>query len=235
MKRLLSKSQVNQFLQCPLKWKYLYIDLIPSVSSVYQKRGINIHSKIENLYKRIKLIKEKDSKIPSIEIEEDEDLVNFINFERERIKSCVDKEGNFDLKYFKPLHQELKLQNEKLGLKGIIDTVYIHPKDDGIIILDWKTGKYYGNKLDDYRFELAVYTELLRAEGKLDNIKYWGIYFTDADKLFFEKIELKYIVKMYNIINEVRKEMESGNYPARKNEWCWCCQFKDKCKEQNVI
>lgn len=230
MTRILSKSQVNTFLQCPLKWKFIYIDKIKSIPAPAQQRGINIHRKIEKIYKNIKLIKKEGQATPDIQIESDVDLDNFIKFERKRILDCVDKDGKFDLKYFIPLHQELRLKSDELRMKGILDAVYINPKDDGLIIVDWKSGKYYKNKLDDYRFELAVYCELLRATGRYDNIKYWAIYFTDQDKLFFEKIDLGHIIKMYNTVNKVRQEMESGVYPKKYSFWCKYCQFKEKCK-----
>ena len=228
MKRILSKSGVNLFLQCPYKWKKCYIDKIRSKPSIYQTRGINIHSKIEKVYNKIELV-DSGLPVPKIKIEYDDDLKHLIEFEKQRIKSCVNEKGEFDMKYFRPLAQELKLHNDKMGMRGIVDAVYINPGDDGLIVLDWKTGKYYGNKLDDYRFELAVYAEMLRAQGKYDNIKYWAIYFTDQNKLFFEKIDMKYIIDMYKTVAKVRKEIEAENFEPKKNEWCWNCDFKKEC------
>ena len=213
MKKLLSKSQANLFMQCPLKWKYIYIDLIESLPSKAQERGINIHKKIEEFYKNPK---------------PDEDLKNFVKFEKKRLEGCN------ELKYFYPLFQELKLRDEVIGLKGIIDAVYINPKDDGIIVIDWKTGKYYEDNLDDYRFELAVYAELLKHSGKVDEVKYWGIYFTDADKLFFEEIDSEYIRRMYATMDRIREEIEKKEYKPKKNKWCFNCQFKEKCKNETT-
>ena len=214
MKKLLSKSQANLFLQCPYKWKKQYIDNIRSKPSIYQTRGIAIHKKVEKFYKNMK---------------PDADLKNFIKFELRRIKDMI-KEGKFDKKYFLPLFQELKMQNVDLGLKGICDAVFINPEDDGLIVVDWKTGKYYPKKFDEYRFELAVYAELLKHSGKIDEEpKYWAIYFLDQDKLFFEKIDKKYIDKMYKTMEEVREGIASKNYQPKKNEWCYFCNFKRNC------
>ena len=211
---MLSKSQVNTFLDCPYKWKKFYIDEIKSKPSPAQARGSAIHKKIEKFYKNPK---------------PDDDLKNFIAFELRRVKDML-KENNFDKKYFYPIFQELKMQNEEIGLKGICDAVFINPGDDKLIIIDWKSGKYYPDKFDDYRFELAVYSELLKHSGKIDEEPfYWGIYFTDADKLFFEKIDKKYIDKMYETMDEVRKGIEEGIYEPKKNTWCWNCQFRKSC------
>ena len=232
VKKLLSKSQVNTFLGCPLKWKFQYIDKLRSPPSPAMQRGINIHTKLEHAYKNMKLVK-KEGTIPTIEMAPDADLDKFISMEKRRILGCVDKDGKFDMKYFKPLFQELKLSSDEMGMRGIVDAVYIHPADDGVIVLDWKSGKYYGNKLDDYRFELAVYAELLKITGKADNVKYWAIYFSDQDKLFFEKIDKEYIRRMYGTIERVRAQMESGNYPPNKTWKCRWCDFKSKCPLMN--
>lgn len=214
MKKILSKSQANLFLQCPYKWKKVYLDKISSIPSPAQARGISIHKKIEKFYKNLQL---------------DIDLKHFLNFELKRIKDMI-KKGKFDKKYFYPIFQELKMKNEELGLKGICDAVFINPNDDKLIIIDWKTGKYYPDKFDDYRFELAVYAELLKHSGKVDESPaYWGIYFSDQDKLFFEKIDDAHIKKMYDTMHQVRKGIESGEYKPKRNEWCYWCQFKREC------
>ena len=114
-------------------------------------------------------------------------IKNFLEFEKKRIVKCINKDGKFDEKYFKPIFQELYIEDEKLGMRGVIDAVYLNPKDDGIIIIDWKSGKYRPENFDDYRFELAFYKELLEKSNKIEGeVKYWGIYFVDADELFFE-------------------------------------------------
>ena len=212
--KILNKSQANTFLDCPYKWYKIYVQGIRSQPSPAQIRGIKIHKKVENFYRDMK---------PDI------DLKNLVAFELRRVKDMI-KEGKFEKKYFFPLFQELTLYNEEIGLKGTCDAVFINPKDDKLIIIDWKTGRYYPDKFDDYRFELAVYAELVKHSGKVDEEPaYWGIYFTDQDKLFFEKIDKKYIDKMYETMDRVRKEMEEGGFKPKKNTWCFNCQFKREC------
>ncbi len=212
--KILNKSQVNAYLECPFKWKKIYVEGTRSKPSPAQKRGIKIHRKIEQFY--------KDPK-------PDEDLKNLIEFERKRAKDLI-KEGKLQEKYVKPLFQELKLFNADIGLKGTMDAVFINPKDDGLICVDWKTGKHYGNGLDNYKLELCVYAELVNHSGKTDEkVKYIGIFFTDLGKLFFEEIKQEDIDEMYRVVDEVRKGIESGECEPKKNQWCWFCQFKREC------
>ena len=146
--RMLSKSQINLFRQCPMKWKKAYIDEIPFQPTPAMERGIKIHEKIEKFYKDIEIV---GGKI----INNDPDLKKFVEFENNRFKDC-----NKAIKYFFPLHQELKIGNNKIKLRGFIDAVYRNQKDDGIIIIDWKSGMYRPWKVNDYRFELAIYAKL---------------------------------------------------------------------------
>lgn len=206
---------MNLFLDCPYKWKRVYIDGIKSEPSPAQEKGIRIHEKIEKFYKNMK---------------PDPEIKKFIASELKRVKRLKDI-GKAELKYFKPIFQELYMEDKELGLKGFVDAVYINPTDDELIVIDYKSGRYYPNKLDDYRFELAVYSELLKVSGKCDAPKYWGIYFVEQDKMFFEKIDDEYIRRMYATVERVREGIKSGKFPATRNCWCRWCQFKEECEK----
>ncbi len=223
-RRWLSKSQINTFQQCPYKWKLLYIDKRKSEPNPAMARGIQVHSNIESFYKNVDVKAGKIvSKKPLGE------LGQFQKFEQKRIQSCVDEKGKFNLKYFKPLFQELMISDPKLMLRGVVDAIYVHPKDKGIIIIDWKTGKYRPNFLSKYRFELAVYKELLERKMHM-NAKYWGIYFVDADKLFFEEVKSISIKAMYKTVEKVRAEIKAGDYKCKPGILCNWCEFSGECE-----
>jgi RecB family exonuclease len=224
----LSKSQIKIFEQCPMKWKFLYRDKISSISSPQQNRGIEIHKKVEEFYKKIKIVDNK------IQYKEAKDLQKFVEFENQRLKDCP------ELKYFNPIFQELKVSNPDMMLRGIIDAVYINPKDNKIILIDWKTGTPSGD-MDDYRLELAIYKILFDTDKRVKemgefDVGYWGIFFLDKGKLFFEPIEQKWVDKANKIINKVREDIDFGVYKMKPSFWCKWCQFntKDKCGGNNV-
>jgi len=208
-KRMLSKSQMNTFLQCPMKWKYQYIDGRKTKGSPAMWRGINIHKQIENYYKTPNA---DTSLIP-----------NFLKFEERRLENCPDIK-----KYGKPIAQELHVQDDNIKIRGFIDAVYINPKDNGVIIIDWKSGKYRPNNFSDYRFELAVYAELYRLQTGVTP-KYWGIYFVDADKLFFEKVKAVSIKAMYNKVEKIRAGIEAKDYQCKPGILCKWCDFSSEC------
>ena len=223
-KRMLSKSQMNTYLQCPMKWKFQYIDKRKSKGSPAMWRGIKIHSNIEEFYSHITI---KDNKIiPSKSMGE---IGKFLDFNQRRIQSCLDKDGKVDLKYFRPVEQELKVSNDDLALRGFIDAVYINPKDDKAIIIDWKSGKYRPQNFSSYRFELAVYAELYRLQTGITP-GYWGIYFVDADKLFFEPVKAVSIKAMYRKVEKVRAGIKAEDYTCKPGILCRWCDFNGECE-----
>lgn len=78
-----------------------------------------------------------------------------------------------------------KLANENADgdefiLQGVIDLVAIF--DGGIIVLDYKTGKYNSKKIKDYMFQLQIYAEIAEKSFKKPIIGKF-IYFIDEQKL----------------------------------------------------
>jgi len=200
--RFLSKSQINLFRRCPMKWKKAYLDREPFKPTPAMERGVRIHEKIENFYKTATI---KNKVIQN----DDPELRKFVEFENQRLKDC-----NHVIKHFMPLHQELKIADDTTHLRGIVDAVFRHPDDDKIIIIDWKSGMYRPWQLNDYRFELAIYKKLYEKVKKKE-VGYWGIFFTDAGKLFFEKANEDVVKDTMKIVDQVREEMATGNYPCK--------------------
>jgi putative RecB family exonuclease len=225
--RVLSKSQINVFKQCPKKWYYNYIKKIKSKPSEAMFRGIRIHKEIEDFYNNITIdIPNKKIKM----LNKNTDLKEFLKFENKRLQSCFDKDGNLISKYFYPFHQEAKVNNKELALRGFIDAVYINPEDGKLIIIDWKTGKFRPDSYSSYRFELAMYKELYEKQYG-GEVGYWGIFFVDAGKLFFEKVKPISIKAMYKSIERARIGMESGEYPCKPSVLCQYCDYRNICEE----
>ena len=94
--------------------------------------------------------------------------------------------------------------------------------------------------MDDYRLELAIYKILFDSDKHINKIEgaevgYWGIYFLDKGKLFFELVSDKWIQKAIKIINQVRLDIERGEYKMKPNWYCRYCQFKDNCSGSNIL
>lgn len=222
----LSKSTINLYLQCPLKYKFVKVDKRMMPTSPQMQRGIDIHKKIEDFYKDVKI---HDDEL--IIQNKDDDLNRFYEDEIKRAEAIIKKEKSLQ-KYFYPIAQELYMEDDDLQLKGFVDAVFINPDDDKYIVIDWKTGKCNEKNLDSYRLELTVY-KLLYEKMTGRQVGYWGIYFSDEGKLFFEKAKLKYVEDNERLIDYVRRSINEEKYEPKKNKYCNFCPFKEECELMN--
>lgn len=234
----LSKSKLGTYKDCPLKFKFIYLDNIPEEegNKYWANLGKDIHTAIEEFY-------EKDVKVVGniVEINEDKynnesnigkHMRNFIKFKKKLLDNIKDK--NFDVKYFFPVMQEVDVYAKDMPIHGLADAVYKNPDDDGLILVDWKSGKI---KPDiDIRKELAFYKLVLDNSDYFDKpIKYWCMYFTKEDYLFFEEINdeickevLKEINDLLAILNE--KHISEHMIP-HQGDHCRYCGYKKQCEE----
>ncbi|MBQ7917528.1 MAG: UvrD-helicase domain-containing protein [Clostridia bacterium] len=73
-----------------------------------------------------------------------------------------------------------KETDDSFILQGIVDLIAIF--DDGIVVVDYKTGKYNLQKFEDYSFQIQNYAEIVEKTFKR-TIKNKFIYFIDEQKL----------------------------------------------------
>lgn len=234
----LSKSKLGTFRECPLKFKFIYLDCIPEEegNKYWANLGKDIHTAIEEFY-------EKDVKIVGniIEINEDKynnesniakHMKNFIAFKKKLLENI--KLKNYDIKYFFPVMQEKDVYAKNLEIHGLADAVYLNPDDNGLILVDWKSGKVKSD--NEIREELAFYKLTLDDSGEFDTpIKYWCMYFTKEDYLFFEEVDNKICEKVLNDINSVLELLKQKHISAHmiphQGDHCRYCGFKKQCEE----
>lgn len=222
----LSKSKINMYLNCPHRYKLIYIDGLKEPVSEVMIRGSNVHKDIENFYKNGVEWKDKDYFFKPVNV----NLKNFIEFERKRAEKC--KKHDNPKKYFMPVFVEKKIKNKVLKVSGIIDAVfYDYNEGNGdYIIIDWKTGKFRENYKSNYRRELAIYKILLDNSGLLDKpIKYYGMFFTDANHLFFEEAKNVSVKAAYKMILNVRNKIRNSKFGCNITPLCNWCGFKKSC------
>ena len=138
-----------------------------------------------------------------------------------------------DEKYFFPLMQEVRITDNDIQMVGIFDAVFRNESDGGLILMDWKTGKY--KKDNDMRKELSVYKYLFDNSDKSDEkIKYWGMYFVDQKKIFFEEVDDKLFEKIWKRVEKdivkVREGIERKDFHASPSPLCGWCDYFDVCE-----
>ena len=89
--------------------------------------------------------------------------------------------------------------------------------------MDWKTGKMKDH--DEIREELACYKIVIDRSGLLDKpIKYWAMFFSKGEPLFFEEYKQEFVDKMYKKITEVRNRIKKGDFWKNPSN-CYSCGF----------
>ena len=246
-----SKSSFLNYDSCPYKFKLHYIKAIKQEKTgfeIYANIGNSVHKQIENFYKQdvkieevevISKITKKKKKIKQVKFnkikhKKSSHMKNFIKFQ-ETILTEIDTVGK-DLGYFKPIAQEVDYSNYDLNIHGIIDAVYINYEDDGVVIVDWKSGKVKSLKV--MRAELAFYAHCWNGNKQLvkkyGEVKYWCMYYTKSNYQFIERVQEDIMRDIRERIVESRKLVEMEMFPKTMDKTsCSWCGYRDQCQKED--
>lgn len=256
----ISASQIGQFLFCPLAYKYIYIDKVPTErGSIYTAYGSAIHSALEFNYRQ---------KITSrIDLPTDDVIAHFVeSFEKEKqalngnpgamVYGSGDPWPGFVLTgenviaaymaqvapTIQPLHVELEfeltLKNYPITLKGFIDLI-----DENHVIRDYKTvGKtgfkeWTQAKADD-SIQLTLYAAAFR---KLFNREEGGIQIDlipRDHKPVFKSVKTgrsqEQVRRVLEMATTIDKMIDLGIWVPNLNS-CGECPFRATCPRQPII
>ncbi|MBQ2226913.1 MAG: PD-(D/E)XK nuclease family protein [Methanobrevibacter sp.] len=232
----MSKSKINTYLKCPLEFKFQYIDKIEAEPNKYMILGSDVH-----------LIAEKFADKFGDELEG-------VNIENELIKIMNELDIGYDLSshvnnlglFFKEVFidnnyklfsQEEYLHDEVHRFSGICDII-LEDENGELVVIDYKTSN--SNTFSRYRRELCYYKLLV--ENVYDkNVSSVGIFFTkngrlrlldvyedDNKRKFLNSAEIEDAVDTFY---QVRSEVNSGNFYAKRQFLCKFCTYKEICDE----
>jgi len=230
-KKHVSPSQLNQFYQCPFKWKLLHLDKVQTIEVKNEKRdlGKNIHEIIASYYKYIgnnptskqmENIMEMcfnthfEPTLSKFKTQAQEMLKNFVNFEKSRLNN-----------YVHPPIIEKPFKGE--DFKGIIDYF------DGEHIIDWKTGAMMQIENEHIR-QGKIYEILLRQNG----------YIKEGQKVRISFVTLKngriltlpFVTESWVVEQKRRMDfiISKGHFNKIRSPLCaWCevqlaCEFESE-------
>ena len=256
--RLASKmsfSQVQTFRKCPQKYKYKYISRIPTRGSHALSFGLTIHNTLHQWYLRIKELRsvkqgglfetnEESNVIP--------DVKELLTLYREKwidewYQNPEQKKEYWDhglvmLKnYYKAHNPFARLPvaleqgfNIKIGdctFAGRIDR--IDSDDDGVIIIDYKTGKPKTRADKESSQQLMLYHIAVSKDpslaqlGPVRGLQYW--YLEDQSELNVPFTSEKLKAFEEEIIETV-DQMRTSDFAATPSQMaCTYCEFKSIC------
>jgi len=225
----LSYTQLDTFLNCPLKYKFNYVYSIPIRPVAPLRFGADMHDTLEEFYKLI-----KKSKTPSL----DELLKIYLarwnssGYVNKSQEMQYQKNGLEMLRRFYKTNEEhfyppLYVEEEFLvevgdsQFKGFIDRVDELP-DGGVEVIDYKTGTPKDQKFTDKSIQLHLYAiacqEVLNLEPRL-----LSFYFLTSNEKVSAICSHENIDETRAFIADTVKKIKSHHFepnPGRRCRWC---------------
>ena len=232
----LSKSKVNSYLKCPLEFKFQYIDEIEVPENKYMALGSDVHLIAEKFTEKFgDDICDIDTYNELLKIAHDLDMEYDLTAHIDNLSTFFDEmfvENDYSL-----FSNEEYLLDEENRFSGICDII-LENENNELVVIDYKTGR--SSSFSKYRLELCYY-KLLVENVYNRKVSAVGIFFTKNGKLRLldvcdEDNKRKYLNQ--NEINEavdtlrkVRKDINNGIFPRRRQFLCKYCTYSDLCDE----
>ncbi len=245
----LSPSRANDFLTCPLLFRYRAIDHLPEVPTPSSARGTLVHSVLERLFAERAEHRTVDRATEMIEptwqdlLATDEQLVGVITEEDSSVwlQSAADLvEGYFALEdpaRIEPHATELSVDvnvGEGLRLKGIIDRLDVNPA--GLMrVVDYKTGKSPSAHFEQKaQFQMRFYALILwRLRGAVP-ARLQLMYLGDGQVLHFTTSEQeleRFERTLRSLWNAILTNADQHSFRPKRNALCRFCPHRSHCPE----
>ncbi|MCK4667040.1 PD-(D/E)XK nuclease family protein, partial [Candidatus Dependentiae bacterium] len=230
-----SFSRLSSYLQCPFKYKKMYIEKTPQKPMGFFSIGTTIHAVMEDIYKwpsapsYEKLLRLYDKYWEPAGYRTEAEKEKYYNSGKEWLKTYFDKFiSDKEWKKAVAVEKYFEIPIGNYFTIGFIDMIY--PCPDGTVeVIDYKTNPEVKTQEQvDKDLQLTLYQYVLEKLGyKVSNISLIFMRFgekvstlkTPEDLLAFEKYFIESVAKA-----ELEKE-----YKPQKNEYCNNCQFKSIC------
>ena len=231
----ISYSQIDNYLICPLRYKYSYVLNIPTPPSRSLNFGDTFHKTLNEFHTKI-MIGNKPSLEDLYKIFEKN--WNPLGYENEKDRKNTFEEGKGILKKYYEKNQDLNVKHLGLEkkfvlhidgtkLKGTIDRIDKLP-DGSVEIIDYKTGKEKSQKEVDDNVQMTIYTM-----GAADALKIkpdvLSLYFLNSGNKISTKRTQKQVDAQREIIKDVIKNINEENFEPNPGRDCIYCDFKDIC------
>ncbi|MGC0404610.1 putative RecB family exonuclease [Streptomyces sp. SAI-126] len=249
----LSPSRANDFMQCPLLYRFRVIDRLPEKPSAAATRGTLVHSVLERLFDAPageRTAPAAKSLIPGqwdrLRESRPEVLELFADDpDGERLAGWLAEAERLVERWFtledptrlEPAERELFVEAELdsgLRLRGIIDRVDVAPTGE-VRIVDYKTGKaprpeYAEGALFQMKFYALVVWRLKNVIPRRLQLVYLG----SGDVLTYDPVlaDLERVErKLLALWEAIRQATESGDWRPRPTKLCGWCDHQEHCPE----
>ncbi|MBP0457264.1 RecB family exonuclease [Streptomyces montanisoli] len=249
----LSPSRANDFMQCPLLYRFRVIDKLPEKPSEAATRGTLVHAVLERLFDdpatertatRAKAMvpHQWDRLLGSrpelaglfADDEGGERLARWLG----EAESLVERWfGLEDPTRLEPAERELFVETELdsgLRLRGVIDRVDVAPSGE-VRIVDYKTGKAPRPEYaQSAHFQMAFYALVVwRLKGVVPR-RLQLVYLGSGDVITYDPVlaDVQRVErKLLALWDAIRRATETGTFPPRPTKLCGWCDHQAFCPE----
>lgn len=236
----LSYSQIETFNNCPLQYRYRYLQRIPVPASAAMTFGDTIHRTLKDFYQGIKEGQKLNQKNLLEILNKNWSSLGYASKAHEqKMKKQAGKileafYQKFDHKLVpKDLEQSFVIKvNPELKVGGKIDRVD-QLKDGHLEIIDYKTGKTWEQKDVDKSLQMTVYALAASDKGiydqKPENL-ILTFYFLDSGQKISTQRTRQQLEEARKEILEKAKEIQLSLFEPKPGMLCDFCEYKLICE-----
>jgi CRISPR/Cas system-associated exonuclease Cas4 (RecB family) len=222
--RKFSKSKINDFKKCPRKYYFQNrTELGRSIHETTNTKAYlgNVVHKLIELFNNPAIDRETiDEHLAGMET--NDEGVEFCQKNINTFFKLLEKYGLGSAAFY-----EQRVEDEELDFSGYIDAIY--DTDSGYWVIDYKTGKFYKNSMDDYIFELYIYAILTKRCLGITPSKL-GMFFTSHPRssfvIDFDQGEYE---EAFETMLDYMAQMEGTEFPRQRSKLCEYCKFVNLC------
>ncbi|MFK8905731.1 RecB family exonuclease [Streptomyces sp. YS-3] len=249
----LSPSRANDFMQCPLLYRFRVIDKLPEKPSEAATRGTLVHAVLERLFDdpaAERTVPRAKAMIPGqwdrlLEAKPELTELFAEDADGERLTGWLAEAERLVERWFsledptrlEPVEREFFVETELesgLRLRGVIDRVDVAPTGE-VRIVDYKTGKaprpqYAEGALFQMKFYALVVWRLKNVLPRRLQLVYLG----SGDVLTYDPVEAdlhQVERKLHALWEAIRLATETGDWRPRPTKLCGWCDHQAVCPE----
>ncbi len=231
----ISYSQIDNYLACPLRYKFSYILNVPTPPNHALNFGNTVHNVLKIFHTK-KMFGKETSLEDLMDIYEKEWVPLGYDDEEHRKKQF--ESGKKILERYYQTNKDIDVQHigiekefildiDGIKLKGKIDRIDKLP-DGSVEIIDYKTGNSKTQKEVDNDVQMTIYK--MAAEEAL-NIEptFLSFYYLEAGEKLSTNRTQKQIEAQKKIIKEVVKDIKEKNFKPNSGQSCRFCPYRGLC------
>ncbi len=248
-----SHSKLSTFEQCPLKFKYKYIDkIIPDIEkSIEAHLGTAVHAALEWIYTQVKegqQVPTLDEVIVCYSKEWEKDFSDKLVIVKKHLtaKDYYNKGIQFLINYYTKytpfndgtleLEKRINIKLNEHNITGFIDRVVHNIETGEYEIHDYKTANSLPTqeKVDQDR-QLALYSIAIKEDvGQDKEVTLVWHYLAHNQKIISKRTNEQLEQLKVDTLKLIKKIEETTEFPPTKGILCDWCEYKPTCKAHKV-